>query len=377
MNDTETRLRDYLQATAATVPDNAPGLDLETDGPAHRRRWPVILAAAAIAAVLVLAASFLTRLSPTQPDPAGPPGPVSGEAPRIPYTVTENRVTTLHDGEQQVRVKFRSDGYFRGRVGGGWLALEMPENRITQAGILLPNGSFRPIGPPRGTGPVPSPDGSKVVLVARRADQKGRLVVIDVRTGRELASTPVQARVPLVMGWNKAGIWMRHDETNKPQLLVWQPGSGQPQPVSAPAFDGALAVPGAADNVVLSTRAGQNRCLKAGMLRGTNVEVQREYCDQGVAQLYPVLSPDGRTMIHSLQKVAIDVGTGKVTKLQLPDQMLDWPEPVFEDATHLLALTQPEDGIGQIPRELYRCDVATGACTLLVKDAANITLQQP
>ena len=145
MTDTETRLRDYLHTTAATVRDNPPGLDLETDGTPHRRRWPVLLAAAAIAIVLVLAASFLTRFSPDRSEPAGPPAPVSGEAPRIPYTVSEKRVTTLYDGEQKVRVTFPSDGYFRGRVGGGWLALKMPENRILQAGILLPNGSFRTI----------------------------------------------------------------------------------------------------------------------------------------------------------------------------------------------------------------------------------------
>ena len=262
-------------------------------------------------------------------------------------------------------------------MGGGWLTLKMPADRVTQAGLLLPDGSFRPLGPPHGANPVPSPDGSQVVLVARQPDQKGRVLVVDVRTGREVASTPLQARVPLVLGWNEAGIWMRHDETNKPELLVWQPGSGEPQPVTAPAFDGARAIPGTTDTVVLSTRAGENRCLKAGVLRETNFEVQREYCDQGQEQQYPVLSPDGRTVIHSLQKVAIDVATGKVTKLQLPDQMLDWPEPVFEDTTHLLALTQPEDVMGAIPRKLHRCDVTTGACKLLVEEAANITLQQP
>ncbi|TCO35773.1 hypothetical protein EV652_101658 [Kribbella steppae] len=264
MNDTEARLRDYLHATAGTVPDSAPGLDLETGTIAHRRRWPVVLAAAAIAVVLVLAASFLTRLAPDQPEPAGQPGPVSGEPPQVPYTVSENRVLTLHDDGQQVRVTFPSDGYFRGRVGGGWLTLKMPANRILQAGILLPDGSFRPVGPHRGSSPVLSPDGSQVVLVARQPDQKGRVLVVDVRTGQEIASTPVQARVPLILGWNKAGIWMSHDETNKPELLVWQPGSGQPQPVTAPAFDGARAIPGTTDKVVLSTRAGENRCLKAG-----------------------------------------------------------------------------------------------------------------
>jgi hypothetical protein len=57
--------------------------------------------------------------------------------------------------------------------------------------------------------------------------------------------------------------------------------------------------------------------------------------------------------------------------------MLDWPEAVFEGATHLIALTQPEEVMGEIPRKLWRCDVTTGACKLLVEDAASITLQQP
>ncbi len=127
----------------------------------------------------------------------------------------------------------------------------------------------------------------------------------------------------------------------------------------------------------MATRSGENRCLKAGVLRGTTFEGQRGHCDQGEEAQYPVLSPDGRTMIHSLQKVAVDVATGKVTKLQLPDRMLDWPEAVFEDATQLLALNERDGDHGVIHRELYRCDVTTGACKLLVKDAGNVTLQQP
>ncbi|WP_433167418.1 hypothetical protein [Kribbella sp. CA-247076] len=373
MNDTETRLRDYLQATAATVPDTPPGFDLETTSTSARRRWPVLLAATTIAVVLVLAGSFLTRLGPTEPDPADMPAPASGP-PRVPYTETKNRVSTLYDGDQQVPVKFRTDGYFRGRVGGGWLGLEMPPSRILQVGVLRPNGTFWPVGPPRSESPVASPDGTQIAMVARDADGKGRVLVVDARTRREVASTPVQAGLPPAIGWNKSGIWLSLDAAGS---RVWQPGSGEPRPIAVPGYLGAGSITAATDTVVLATRDGQNRCLKAGAVRGTTFEIQREYCDQGPEQLYPVLSPDGRAMIHSVQKVAVDIATGKVTKLQLPERMLDWPEAVFEDGTHVLALSERDGDMGALLRELYRCDVTTGKCTLVKKDASNIYLQQP
>ena len=65
MNDTETRLRDYLNAKADTVPDSAqgPGLELDSTGTSTRRRWvPMAGAAAGIAAVLTLSVPFLHGL---------------------------------------------------------------------------------------------------------------------------------------------------------------------------------------------------------------------------------------------------------------------------------------------------------------------------
>jgi hypothetical protein len=377
MTDAETRLRDYLQTAAAIVPDTAQGPGLDTSAPPRRRRWPIVLAAASIGSVLVLASSFLAHLTSADPQPASEPAPpVSAAAPLIPYTTSTGGVAMLHDGSRQVRVSLRSDGYFRGRVGGGWLGLAMPDNRASQVGLLMPNGSFRPLGPGRTESPHASPDRTLVVMLARQADRSGRAVVVDVRSGREVASTPVQANVAVLIGWNQDGIWMLNDEGKQPILQVWQPKSGQPRRIIPPGFDGALAMPATASNVVWSTHEGVKRCLVAGVLRGTTVEVLRKYCEQGVPQLYPVLSPDGRTMIQSVTKVAIDLATGKETKMQLPDQMLDFPEAVFEDATHLIAINQRSPQKGLIPEDVYRCDVTSGACKLLVKDA-DIDLQQP
>ena len=79
MNDTETRVRDYLHAKAGTVPDSAhgPGLELDTTGTSTRRGWvPIALAAAGIAAVLTLAVPFLHGLAkPDQPSVATHPTP--------------------------------------------------------------------------------------------------------------------------------------------------------------------------------------------------------------------------------------------------------------------------------------------------------------
>jgi len=136
MTDTETRLRDYLQAEASTIPGTTqgPGLEVDSTGSSTRRGWvPIALAAAGIAAVLTLAVPFLHGLvkHADQPSVSGLPamGPVSAGAPRIPYTTLvqnnpDNPLDTwwaaIHDGGTTVKnpgVK----GNVVARTEGGWL----------------------------------------------------------------------------------------------------------------------------------------------------------------------------------------------------------------------------------------------------------------
>ncbi|RZT27242.1 hypothetical protein EV649_0998 [Kribbella sp. VKM Ac-2569] len=370
MTDTETRLRDYLHTQAATVPDNAQGPGLEP--PERRRNWPVLAAAAAIVVVVVLAASLLTRGD--RPDPARRPAPpVSGAAPQVPYTVYEENA--LHDGKQKVRIPKGIDGFFFGRAGGGWLGQQMSVPGQFRPGILLPNSTFRTLGPDRSGYQVLSPDRKQVAMYHYLSNTRGQVIVVDIQSGKQVAKLPAAAGQPALLGWNQDGLWM---DRGKAGLVVWQPASGQQRPVSIAGFDGSAAIPAAAGTIVVSTKADGKRCLKAGALRDDGFKVLRDYCDEGPEHLYPVLSPDGRTMIHSVRAEAIDINTGQVTKLKLQDRMTDTlPLPVFENGTQLLTLTETVAAGGAVHNQLFRCDVTSGECKLLVKNADGWTIHEP
>ena len=372
MNDTETRLRDYLHTQAATVPDDAHGPGL--DEPRHRRHWPVLMAAAAIAAVLVLTATFLTRLSEDMPEPAGP---VSTAPPTIPYTAG----AMMHDGDQRVRIPKGVDGFFFGRVDGGWLGGYMPKPGQFQAAVLNANGAFRTIGPQRSGGTTLSPDRKQVAVMHYRSATEGDIVIVDLASGRAVSTTQLPYQ-PILLGWNQSGLWMSNDGVTTSELMVWrQPGSGQPEHVDFAGFQGGgMSAPAGTDTIALYSKNGDDRCVKAAVLRDDALKILRQYCDAGPEALYPLMSPDGRKMVNSLQKLVVDVRSGKVTKLQLPaaEEMTDFPSAQFEDANQLILLTTPPPSTRKLtPQTMYRCDVRSGECAVLQKNGAGITLQQP
>jgi len=81
-------------------------------------------------------------------------------------------------------------------------------------------------------------------------------------------------------------------------------------------------------------------------------------------------------MIHSQLDLAIDIATGMATKLQVPDPIKTFPQPVFENAVQLLVITDPPARKKPATPALYRCDVTTGECKLLEKDATSFTLHR-
>ncbi|MGW7680067.1 hypothetical protein ACWGID_04960 [Kribbella sp. NPDC054772] len=369
MTDTETRLRDYLSAEAATVPDDAegPGLDLTR----RRRHWPVLAAAAAVVVIAVIAASLLTRSGDNSAPARQPAPPVSGAAPELPYM--NPATSTLYDGTQKVKLpKGFGNSYFQ-RVAGGWMGIRMAKIGAFETGILRPNGTFQQLGPERSDQNTLSPDRKQVAMWHYLSNTKGQVIVVDVQSGRQVAKLPAGSWHPDIVGWNQDGVWMT---TGKAELIVWKPSTGAKRTVAIPGFDGSASVPKGAGTIAVSTQAGGKRCLKAGVLREEGFKVLREYCDQGLEHLYPVLSPDGRTMVQGALGVAIDVNTGQVTKLQVPGRMWDvLPEPAFENGTQLLTLNEAKDG-SQIRNELYRCDVTSGSCKLLIKEADSFTFLQ-
>jgi hypothetical protein len=405
MNETETRLRDYLQATANTIPDDAesPGLD---EPAAHRRHvWPVVLAAAAIAAVLVLTVPLLTRLNNNQPAPAAG----SGESLGIPYILSSGSQRampddksdasdrTLHDGKQTVPMDGSSHGV-DGRAGGGWLTAMLGKPGASRIGILQPDGAIRPIGPLNAQLFVLSPDHTQVATTVSDGKGKTRTVVLDIKSGKEIAHITLPHQTTMLWDWNKDGIWLAENWKVKVQPSVWQPTTGQLTTVAVPDFDLGLVAPGGTGTVLVTTRRGDDWCLKAGTLTGGKLSIARESCGTGGRSIYPVLSPDGRTIINTEQKVAIDVATGKVTKLGLTEDLSGFPQPVFEDATHLLVapLQQPSSAVSPLPtkasedqggirplvtssRQVYRCDVTTGACkvALTTPEGQSVSLVNP
>lgn len=381
MNDTETRLRDYLHSQAATVPDNAqgPGLDnAQTPGLEEARRrhhWPVLATAAAIALVLVLGVAFLTRITPDEPVPASP---VSDAAPKVPYTVySEN---ALHDGDRKVQIPKGVDGFFHGRIDGGWLALRMPGAAQVEVGVLQLDGRFRQLGPDSSYGATLSPDRKQVAMVHDLSGRTAEVVVVDITSGAVVTRSPVLPVPPGRLLWNQAGIWLRTDEAVLAKLALWKPGSATTTQVALEGFDGGLSAPATGDTVALTIRSRDTECLKAGVLSADGFKQLREYCEAGARTIYPVMSPDGRTMVSSRSRLVVDVPTGKVTKLQLPTtgEVTDFPEPVFEDATQLIAIVkQPVKEAGKPPTQhLYRCDVRSGECALL-RTGTGITLHRP
>lgn len=367
MNETETRLRDYLQATANTIPDDAesPGLD-ETAGP-RRRVWPVLLAAAAIAAILVLTVPLLTRLNNNEPAPAEP-----GDSLGIPYIVFSGldrrpdvpavSESILHDGKQTVPVA----GSVGGRAGGGWMTATMDRpGGTSRIGVLQPNGQVRPIGPPNARPFVLSPDRTQVATTVPDGKGKTRIVVLDISSGKEVADVTLSQQITVLYGWNKDGIWLAEDYNVKAQPIVWQPTTGQLTNVAVPDFGLGLVAPGGTDTVLVTTRRGENWCLKAGTLSGGKLSIARQYCGTGGPHIYPVLSPDGKTIINTEQKVAIDVATGKVTKLDLKGELMGLPQPIFEDATHLLLAPLTSQ------QQVDRCDVTTGSCKVALTAPAD------
>ncbi|MFC9692370.1 hypothetical protein ACFTSF_27735 [Kribbella sp. NPDC056951] len=365
MTDTESRLRDYLDTKAATVPTTAQGPGLLTDTSPRRPLWPILATAASVAAVLALTVTVLTHLGPDKPTPASPPAPrMEG----LPFTIIDPQGKgTLHDGDRTVK-RPADVSSISARVGDGWIA-SYDKDATYGLAILKADGTYRPIGPVWADSPVVSPDGKQIAMVVRdkRGDDSGRLAVFDVATGAQVTAVELPKYRTSLSGWNSTGIWIDSHDFGPPwkqELRVWQPGAPAAQEV--PVGKGFSSVTTRADTatVVVTQETGDGHCYRAGSLQDGRLKIEREHCNRQVEAAYPVVSTDGRSMLNSSAKLIIDIPSGKTTKLQLPEPIIVWPKPVFENATKVQVVTQAK-GNDANKQSLYRCDVTTGACKLL------------
>ncbi|MFB6718615.1 hypothetical protein ACFCV3_00555 [Kribbella sp. NPDC056345] len=389
MNDTESRLRDYLDTKAATVPGTAQGPGLLTDTSPRRPIWPILATAASVAAVLALTVTVLTHVGADKAEPAGKPAPLTSDVPQVPFTIIDAKHNrTVYDGSQKVAAPPELHG-FSARVDGGWIARYYkmsksktdPDVTDSSIGILQPDGKYRAVSTPWADTPVVSPDHKQIAFVgrAKRGDEKNNwLAVVDARTGTEVARVSLPDVTPVLSGWNRSGIWISSGGFNKSGLAVWRPGDSTVTRVRMPAGFGAIEVNPADDTIAFGTTTGAKRCLQAAAVRDGKLDVLQEYCDRGPVAIYPVLSTDGKTMLHSADNLAVDVATGKTTKLKLPHPIIVYPKPMFEDATKVLVVTQAA-GNDANAQSLYRCDVTSGECKLVrtEKKGNQIVLAQP
>lgn len=403
-HDTESRLRDYLSEKAAAVPDSAgpPGL---VTIPTRRRTWPVLAAAAAIAAVLTLTVPLLVRLS-DQPPAAGPAGPVPIS---VPYILEKDR--TLYDGS--TKVPLPGDGYrysMIGRAASGWLVKKTkPEPAArgirTWVGILTKSGQFLPRGSGNMAEGALSPDRKRAVV---REDGWGgkpetRLVVVDLESGERLHTlTPLYYAE--LTGWNNRGIWYVERRAGFQQgAFVWEPGQSRGRLIPVADIEGGYDATRGTDRLIMTTSPGRELCAKVVAPRGTSAfETLVEICDDlgsdNAMLSRATLSPDGRFLVLLGLKAAIEVDTERTTRLDKMPFALGWfDDIVFEDAENLLlretrvvdaarsgngtptpaGLAELHDRHKNEPSNLYRCNVESGSCEIVHRSTGGLSLGQP
>ncbi|MFF0270308.1 WD40 repeat domain-containing protein [Kribbella sp. NPDC004536] len=376
MNDTENRLRDYLHSQAHNaVPADAHGPGPELGEPTRHRSWlPITAVAAAVGITVLLAVPALTNLADhSNPGVAGTPTSLTSAPPSVPYVVqagkTGQETSTLHDGDRSVTLPRGTFAVSAARVDGGWAASVGSGTKGYRPAIISPDGAIRPIGPPTSDKPVASPDGKQIAVAAGNINYPSSVTIFDVRTGRQVDSLQLPKDQITVHAWTKDGLWIsRFNRWNV--VTVWQPGSGKPRTITLPAGT-QLVRTSLTDTILAGSRPDRPNCAKVGTVAGDKFVLTRDYC--GRTGLMSVdLAPDGRTMVDGGSKAAINLTTGAVTKLQLPDKVQASDGIVFEDSRYVLAITQqgedkPSNNTFTIaPREVHRCDVTTGQCKVIL-----------
>jgi hypothetical protein len=390
MNDTESRLRDYLQVKAGTVSgaDHGPGLELDSTRTSTRRGWaPTALAAASIGAVLILAVTFLNSLGDDQPDPAAQlsTGPVSTEAPRVPYTVTlapsqgeptDTPWAVLHDGGTTVKNPDLKRSTVLARLGEGWLVMtQAAGSGKPQAAIISPAGQVRTIGPVGVDTPAISPDRRQLAFpVAPYGATASQIVVVNVDDGNEVTRFRIPTPMLSSFGWNQAGIWLYANNADRQPAYLWQPGSQEARRL--PDLGAEIAPARDSGTFGYTTAKGNGRyCVTAATLGANGPEVKREYCPDPATGAWGslTLSPDGGSMLIGGPWVAVDVASGRPTKLRLPAGLVGASPVVFENATEAIVLGTVPDKNATKPtaQTIYRCRVTTGECKTLVTEKAD------
>ncbi|MFC0626323.1 hypothetical protein [Kribbella deserti] len=384
-NDTEARLRDYLEAKALTVADDTPAPIQQF---AHRRRhWPVLVAAAAVVALVVpLALHFDDRRS--APEPAmtstlvwkAGAGKVSTiakpSALRVPYLLSTPDISepfaAVYDGKTRVTLPRTQDARLIGRVANGWLLKLTNMGKPSELGILDRAGRFALLTTYADWVAL-SPDRSKVA-VGQIIGKKSRIVSIDLATGRQLDALTAPFDQIHVYGWNRDGVWYSEYNrgNNNPQPRVWQPGSKE-RVVEMSGFS-SLKVAADSDRLVVNVAGNGQGCQKVVSLTASGTfEVVRESCASSKPAIYPFPSPNGEFIANPDRRFALHVDNGKQIKLTGLSGAPDPINNVYEDSNHLLVNAVTSYAFNA-PQVINRCDVRSGKCRVVHRQSGKYTI---
>lgn len=385
LRELEDRLGDALETAARTVSDQAVRPEPQwssTPPERHRRTWAVaVVAAAAVAAAVAVPAliSDDARPGPASEDAvtcAPPPSaqqPVPtiprqgmrsdqdawatslpfGPPPLVPYTLKAGLRSggILQDGAARVPLPTGLRFFSWGQVECGWLGANVTGEEQVEIGVLETSGSFRSFGKALGDGASPSPDGRQAAFV-RPAGESAELVVVDVATGRVVASTPTPPNSD-VLGWNSHGVWFAPLREGA-QTRLWRPGS---EPVRIDTGGARLTAWRTQDRMLLTGgEPGQQvpGCLRVVVLEGGDrlTEVMRQCITPEGS-----LSPDGQVLVAGAHAFRVPDNTRTGYKPGSSSFGADH-ESIWEDDRHLLSQS------GVYPNRLItvRCDVVEGNC---------------
>lgn len=270
-----------------------------------------------------------------------------GAGPRLPYAAGGYVI----DGAVRVRmpaITTRQVIAPLGRVNGGWLLAAQKtglewETRVITYGILTTKGDFRQLAQGRLLGVVISPDRTQVAYAT--AEPRPTAVVVDVASGKTVASTPVQgddAKPIGVRWWNPSGVWLDTAQGS----ARWTPGSPPDaalgRTVRAPARESELL---------------QDRDGNCDRLLDPDGSPRIQYCgfsDPGT------LSPKGTTFVTADGR-AHGVYQPRDVQLQLIAGF-SLGNASWEDDRYLLLSGSSK------PNLLIRCDVTTGGCEAVPTD---------
>lgn len=345
-----------------------------------RRFWPVGVAlTAAVAAVMIVVLPVLSETParpaavPSETPVPGPvrtvpgrPGDVRDGPVTAPYLLSTKASATVYDGRVRVAAPPALLVHLVGRVANGWVLRIVDRlGGRNPVGLLDRAGRFSALSPDSNQVAL-SPDRTKAV-VERRAGESTRLEVVDLATRRPTASIRVAARLVTIHGWNRDGIWYAV-QPDQARLAAWQPGSA-PRPVPVSGLR-ELRVAAGSERMLLTSWSGGRWCDRVVTLQDGSLAGIRESCADDEGSRHPALAPDGRTVVHPGDRLAMDVGTGVVTRLTGLTGIAD-PVARFEDARHLLVVTHlPATSKSAAGQLLNRCDLRSGNCRIVARPSA-------